>query len=81
MSSHFLRRKFEKVLEFARMKKDSRLTFRVRSDLKRKLEAIAARESRSVAQICETFLMTGAEAYRKEGSRYIQRLLAKPSDE
>ncbi|PYV21528.1 MAG: hypothetical protein DMG27_20525 [Acidobacteria bacterium] len=49
------------------MKKDTRLTFRVHSDLKRSLEHIAAREGRSVAQICEAFLRAGAETYRKKG--------------
>jgi hypothetical protein len=33
------------------------LTFRVRSDLKKELETIAAREGQSVARICEAFLL------------------------
>ena len=41
----------------APMKKDTRLTFRVNSDLKREVESIAAREGRSVARICEAFIM------------------------
>ena len=36
--------------------KKTRLTFRFRSELKKKLELVAASESRSVAQICEAFL-------------------------
>ena len=59
------------------MKKDTRLTFRVRSDLKKELEAIAAREGRSVAQVCEAFLKAGSEIYGKEGSKYLQRYLSR----
>ena len=39
-----------------RMKKDTRLTFRVSSHLKKDVEAIATREGQSVARICEAFL-------------------------
>jgi hypothetical protein len=39
--------------------KDTRVTFRVSSDLKKKLESVAASEGRSVAQICEAFLRSG----------------------
>ncbi len=63
------------------MAKDTRLSIRIRSDLKKSLEAIAARERRSVAQICETFLDAGAEAYKKEGSKYIQRRLVSHTQE
>ncbi len=61
--------------------KDTRLTFRVRSDLKKELEAVAAKESRSVAQVCEAFLHAGLAAYKKEGSRYIQRFLFRRDDD
>ncbi len=66
------------MLEFAAMKKDTRFTFRIRSDLKRDLETIAAREARSVAQVCEAFLKAGSESYKKEGNKLLQRLLAQP---
>jgi predicted transcriptional regulator len=56
--------------------KNTRLTFRVRSQLKEKLERVAASESRSVAQICEAFLQAGLLAYEKEGSKYVSRYLA-----
>ena len=56
--------------------KDTRLTFRVRSELKKKLELAAESESRSVAQICEAFLQAGLVAYEKEGAKYISRFLA-----
>jgi hypothetical protein len=66
------------VLEFAAMKKDTRFTLRIRSDLKKELESIAAREGRSVAQVCEAFLKAGSESYKKKGSRFVQRYLAEP---
>ncbi len=58
------------------MKKDTQFTFRIPSGLKKHLEAIAADEGRSVAQICEAFLRAGSENYKKEGSRFLQRFLA-----
>jgi hypothetical protein len=60
------------------MKKDTQLTFRIRSDLKKELETIAAREGRSVAQVCEAFLKAGSESYKKKGSGFVQRYLAEP---
>jgi hypothetical protein len=57
------------------MAKDTRLTFRVHSGLKKDLEAIAAREGRSVAQVCEVFLEASCEKYQKEGTRLLQRYL------
>ena len=60
------------------MAKDTRLTFRVQSVLKKDLEAIAAREGRSVAQVCEAFLKASSETYRKKGSGFLQRFLAQP---
>jgi predicted transcriptional regulator len=61
--------------------KDTRLSFRVRSELKEKLESIAASEGRSVAQICDAFLQAGLIAYGKEGSKYIRRFLARRNDQ
>lgn len=60
--------------------KDMRLTFRVRSDLKRRLESVAASEGRSVAQICEAFLQAGLMKYEKEGTKYVQRFLARQQE-
>jgi hypothetical protein len=57
--------------------KDTRLTFRVRSDLKTKLESVAASEGRSVAQICEAFLRGGLTTYQKEGTKYVRRFLSR----
>jgi hypothetical protein len=67
------------------MKKDARLTFRVNSGLKRDLEAIAAREGQSVARLCEAFLLAGSDTYKKQGIRFLQRMLGrvetKPEEE
>jgi hypothetical protein len=60
--------------------KDSRLTFRVRSDLKTRLESAAASEGRSVAQLCEAFLMAGLSTYEKEGPKYVSKFLACSKD-
>ena len=66
-----------RVLKSAKMAKDTRLSVRGRSELKKAMEAIAAKESRSVAQICEAFLEAGSEGYKKEGSKYLQRFLSR----
>ena len=57
--------------------KDTRLTFRVRSDMKKRLESVAASEGRSVAQICEAFLQAGLNAYERDGLKQFRRLLAR----
>jgi len=59
----------------ARMKKDTRLTFRVNSELKRDVEAIATREGQSVARICEAFIMAGSAVYKKQGTKFLRRML------
>lgn len=56
--------------------KDTRLTFRVHSELKKQLETLANKEKRSVAQICEAFLEAGLRAYKREGAKSIHRLLS-----
>jgi len=58
------------------MLKNARLSFRVRSDLKKALEAIATKEARSVAQICEAILLEGATTYHREGTKYLNRLIS-----
>jgi hypothetical protein len=67
----------ERMLESAPMSKDTRLTFRVESNLKKSLETIAAQEGRSVAQICDAFLKASADAYKKHGSKYLQRYFSR----
>jgi hypothetical protein len=61
------------------MKKDTRLTFRVTSSLKRDIEVIATREGQSVARICEAFIVAGSDAYRKQGTKFLQPLLGRLS--
>jgi hypothetical protein len=63
------------------MRKDTRLTFRVHSTLKKDLESIAAREGRSVAQICDAFLKVGSEIYTKKGPKFLQRFLSRQKKE
>jgi hypothetical protein len=53
----------------------------LRSELKKKLELVAASEGRIVAQICDAFLQAGLIAYGKEGARYIRRFLARRSEQ
>jgi hypothetical protein len=69
----------EAMLESRQVKKDDRLTFRIESELKRALEAIAAKEGRSVAQVCEAFLKAGIEEFNKKGPRSVQRFLSRSS--
>jgi len=59
------------------MKKDTRLTFRVESRLKEALQTVAAKEGRSVAQICEAFLKAGVDEFERRGSDHLRRYLAR----
>lgn len=59
------------------MKKDSRLTFRVPSSLKKEVEAIAKCENQTAATICEAFLVAGSEAYRRKGRRFLERYIGR----
>ena len=59
------------------MKKDTRLTFRVNSNLKKEVEEIATREGQSVARICEAFLLAGSERYKKLGSKFLRPLIGR----
>jgi len=59
------------------MRKDTRLTFRTPSDLKKDMEAVATQEGRSMAQICEAFLRAGLEGYKKEGPKFLRRFLGR----
>jgi hypothetical protein len=53
------------------------LAFRVSPDLKNEIQAIAENEARSISQVCELLLSEGVQAYKKEGPKFIQRLVAK----
>jgi hypothetical protein len=61
------------------MKKNAPLAFRISEELKRKLEQIATLEARSISQICEILLTIGTDAYGKEGSKYLQAYLKRPT--
>jgi hypothetical protein len=65
--------------KIAQMKKDARLTFRVNSRLKRDVEAIATCEGLSVARICEAFLLAGSDTYKRQGTKFLQRMLGRLS--
>ena len=53
------------------------LAFRVVPELKRELQRIADDEQRALSQVCEMLLYEGVEASKKEGPKFIQRLVAK----
>jgi hypothetical protein len=53
------------------------LVFRVKPERKRDIERIADDEQRNISQICDLLLHEGVEAYKKEGAKLIQRLIAK----
>jgi len=53
------------------------LAFRVVPELKRELQRMADDEQRALSQVCEMLLHEGVEAYKKEGPKFIQRLVAK----
>jgi len=59
------------------MKKDTQFTLRLPMDLKAELQHIAAREGRSMAQICEAFLRGGSDSYKKDGTKFLQRFLGR----
>jgi hypothetical protein len=53
------------------------LAFRVAPELKRELQRIANEEQRALSQICELLLYEGIEGSKKEGPKFMQRLVAK----
>jgi hypothetical protein len=53
------------------------LAFRVSPELKDEIQEIATSEARSISQICELLLLEGVDAYKKEGAKFMQRLIAK----
>jgi hypothetical protein len=56
-------------------RKDAPLAFRIPAELKQGLQQIADKEARSMSQICEILLRIGAEQYKKQGARFLQRYL------
>ena len=57
------------------------LGIRINPQLKKMLEEIAGAEERSVSQISELLLRRGIDAYKKEGSKYLQRFLSRKKKE
>jgi hypothetical protein len=53
------------------------IAFRVAPELKRELERIANDEQRALSQVCEMFLYEGVEGAKRDGSKFMQRLVAK----
>jgi hypothetical protein len=53
------------------------LSFGVRSNLKKEIEAIAEREGQSAARICEAFLLAGSEAYKKQGRKFLEGMIGR----
>jgi len=53
------------------------LAFRVSPELKRELQRLADDDQRALSQVCEMLLYEGVEAYKKEGPKFLQRLVAK----
>ena len=53
------------------------LVFRVDATLRRDIQRIADEEQRTITQVCEMLLNEGVEAYKKDGPKFMQRLVAK----
>ena len=53
------------------------LVFRVNPELRRDIQQIADEEQRTITQVCEMLLHEGVEAYKKEGPKFMHRLVAK----
>ncbi len=53
------------------------LVFRVNPELRRDIQQIADEEQRTITQVCEMLLHEGVEAYKKDGPKFMQRLVAK----
>jgi hypothetical protein len=45
--------------------------------LRQDVQRIADEEQRTITQVCEMLLYEGVEAYKKEGPKFMQRLVAK----
>ena len=45
--------------------------------MRQDIQRIADEEQRTITQVCEMLLYEGVEAYKKDGSKFIQRLVAK----
>jgi hypothetical protein len=61
--------------------KDQQIGFRLPANLKKELHDLARREGRTLSQVCEIFVAAGLQEYRKNGSKYLQRLLLQQKKE
>ena len=61
--------------------KNEQIGFRLPVYLKRELQELAAREGRTLSQICEIFVAGGLAGYKKEGAKYLQRLVSRQKKE
>jgi hypothetical protein len=61
--------------------KNEQIGFRIPAGLKKELQDMARHEGRTLSQICEILVAGGLEAYKKEGSKYVQRLLTRQKKE
>lgn len=68
-------------MQVAMGEKNQQIGFRVSAGLKRELQDVARREARTLSQICEFFVARGLEAYKREGSKYLQRFLTRQREE
>jgi hypothetical protein len=53
------------------------LGLRVNPELRRDVQRIADEEQRTISQVCEMLIHEGVKAYKKEGPKFMQRLVAK----
>jgi hypothetical protein len=53
------------------------IAFRVSAELKCELQRMADDDQRALSQVCEMLLHEGVEAYKKEGPKFMHRLVAK----
>ncbi len=61
--------------------KNEQIGFRVSAGLKQDLQEVAKREGRTLSQVCEMFVVGALETYKREGSKYLQRLLSRQTRE
>jgi len=57
--------------------KNDQIGFRVPAGLKKELQDVAKREGRTLSQVCEILVAGGLDSYKKEGSKYLHRLLSR----
>jgi hypothetical protein len=53
------------------------VAFRIPPELKKQIQEIADREARSVSQICGLLLIDGVEAYKRDGAKFMRRLVSR----